>query len=181
MNHPSITGQPTHPPEPQLPSKGMKNLIYLNVDINELEDLTAKHDFKCKWGLMLMLYDSDLKKKKCSEVQCQKMLMLYFPSWHLFISPPLFYCEWKLLHFHLLSSSFSFRWNMEVLWRGPKLWQWPTRALSSFSSLLSLALYEMTMLPCYRNASCIPRWKRQDVADAHRFFQPAGPALRPSQ
>lgn len=55
------------------------------------------------------------------------------------------------------------------------------RSLSSFSSLFSLVLSEMTMLPCYRNASCIPRWKEQDVADAHRFFQPAGPALRPSQ
>lgn len=34
------------------------------------------------------------------------------------------------------------------------LWQWQMRALSSIFSLFSLVLYGMTMLPCYRNASC---------------------------
>lgn len=58
--------------------------------------------------------------------------------------------------------------------------QWQMRALSFFSYLFSLVLNEMTMLPCHRNASCIPSWKEQDVADAHRFFQPAAGPGRPA-
>ncbi len=108
----------------------------------------------------------------CREMCC---VFLQFYDHHFLIS-----CPWKS---ELLFPQVLFPFQMENggLWGGENLRQWQMRALSFSSSLFSLVLYEITMLPCYRNASCIPCWKKQDVADAHRFFQPAGPALRPSQ
>ena len=81
-----------------------------------------------------------------------------------------------------IQTNFPFRWIMEVLQKGENLWQWQMRALSSFSSLLSPSLrHYMRWQYCHVTGMhpVSPCWMKQDVADAHRFFQPAGPALRP--
>lgn len=95
-------------------------------------------------------------------VACCSTIPLTFPS-----------LEKKRQNCHLFTSYFSLICKMEMCGEA--------RSCDSdrWGLSLLLPLYGMTMLPCYRNASCIACWKKQDVADAHRFFQPSRPRPAP--